>query len=753
MNVWGKQNTAHFKMSLMLLVIVFLLSACNLGSNPDQPPQVERTLTQASSSAELPENQSDASAPEAEVEPEPQPTAQMVSVLRMDGTTEEVPVTISGYKELLEEKISSGEWTEGEGLIQLLKLFTGEISLSDVPQASLVVTPEGTEITRWSRDFITDSSNGAAQIEEIKRQLGKLFPDQETLDRISQPGPLAARQSTAKNAMQAQQATVTACQDLALSGFDETYFDGSPCYVYDEAQFNGHRYRIYYPTDWQMQEDKKLVVDAGLLAMTDSAATFSNLGDFKDVNLIISLLPEPNHPNYEAVQAYTPKQGTCPVTLFPGAGQAGFDYFKQVIAHELFHCFQDWNYTTEPYEQHAWWIEGSAEYFSNVVYPKTDAEWSYIGGFNRDSLTKTLPEMSYGNFIFFQFAANRYGDPAIIDLLRMLGDTGGAADTLASYQAMEITFQDFVVAYMGKGIRDADGRIRQLSDVAVIRKVKVSEEVEEAFSVRALLAARYRIEYEKEKRFLQEPKIDGDGQYSIVKFDLRRDPANWSGLPPEIRSTCKDDVPYLLVVTTTDTSANYELKVVVNEMEKAECDPCLLGVWEVDNDSFEEFILGVMQSSGEAMPSDFVLEIDGHYYTEFNEDGEVLFRRDGLSIGIGADEAMVVTTIIDSQGSGIYTADGEIMKVYQVTDYVNKLEAKLNGVPFSTSQTPGAGTATIFGQSSAIPGVENSNEAQESSGSYVCTEETLTINQDKYGELLFNRVEKIMPTPVPTVGP
>jgi hypothetical protein len=35
----------------------------------------------------------------------------------------------------------------------------------------------------------------------------------------------------------------------------------------------------------------------------------------------------------------------------------------------------------------------------------------------------------------------------------------------------------------------------------------------------------------------------------------------------------------------------------------------------------------------------------------------------------------------------------------------------------------------------------------------VCDENILVIDHPEFGELLYNRVEKIMPTPVPTMSP
>jgi hypothetical protein len=43
---------------------------------------------------------------------------------------------------------------------------------------------------------------------------------------------------------------------------------------------------------------------------------------------------------------------------------------KQILAHELFHIFQDTHYFDSALPpMSSWWVEGSADYFSNVVSP------------------------------------------------------------------------------------------------------------------------------------------------------------------------------------------------------------------------------------------------------------------------------------------------------------------------------------------------------------------------------------------------
>jgi hypothetical protein len=266
--------------------------------------------------------------------------------------------------------------------------------------------------------------------------------------------------------------------------------------------------------------------------------------------------------------------------------------------------------------------------------------------------------------------------------------------------------------------------------------------------------------FKQENRFLQSPKEDGNGKYSTAEFDLRKDLTSWSSLPPEIRTKCNEDILYALVVTTTETSGQFNFIANIEKVEKAECDPCLLGVWQIDNDSFENYILGAMASQGgvEGFPpgSELFMEVEGAYLMEFKENSDLLSRRDNLSVTTGATGYPGFTSVIDSQGTGSYsTRDGKQLDFFDMNDYVNQVQAFMNGVPFSVNLMPGGGTYNVFGQTDTLPaeGYENSNEQASLSVNYVCNDETLTITHPEYGDLLLKRVEKIMPTPVPTLSP
>ena len=87
------------------------------------------------------------------------------------------------------------------------------------------------------------------------------------------------------------------------------------------------------------------------------------------------------------------------------------------------------------------------------------------------------------------------------------------------------------MAYMGPGIKDTNGNPIPLpTNPRVVRVEPVDQEGEETFAVSAFVVARFRLEYEEERRFLQEGSGEGNGRYSLAEFALRQDISSWSDL-------------------------------------------------------------------------------------------------------------------------------------------------------------------------------------------------------------------------------
>lgn len=756
---------------LFILLLLVVLVACGSGTPADptattasespasatKTPAVDEASSADTPTAATPIAASDAPTATPSATPEPVVTPEMVTVAHLDGSeTTMEPLPPVGYLELLQRQVEAGEWTETEGIILLLKMLAGEL---DSEQAGIdtVVSESATDLIRHAHDVAQDPDTSAEEAAEIERLLNSLTPSQEALDLYSVPESELQNTDTESRRWQRLsrlQAQDDPCEDLVASGFPTDDVEGFPCFVYRETELNGFQYRVYYPRSWMSDGGKLALVDTAMAGLTESAGVFYELAITEDVNVVFSLRPYGDD-NRWAHQAYFPPGEACPITLFPSANDRGDDSFKQIIAHEVFHCVQDWNFTTYPYKEHKWWMEGSAEYFSNVVYPTVNLEHRALGNFDYDSRTQSLMEMSYQNFIFFQYLANEIGDAALIALLETVsaaGDTGAQARVLANQGDMAGMFMDFAVSFMSEGIPDTGGGVIVIAHPGATRIEPVGDEEVKEFEVRPFVVARFGVSYEKEKRFLQEGIPGEGGRHSMVDNLLRRDKSAWSGVPPEVRSSCGDHSIYALVVTTVDN--NYTFKIDVNTVEEAECDPCVLGTWEVDHQSFNEFITRVLAMSG--APTDISYSIQatgGRDLVQFMEDGRMATRRDAFQLTITSAEGPPIVYTVDSAGGGAYSADGEAFTFRDVVETTTRSTTTIGGFPMSVELNQQTANVTVFGHTSTVATDLPDTTSSSGLGTYVCTDDTLTLDMEVYGEIMFNRVDEILPTPVPTPAP
>ena len=87
-----------------------------------------------------------------------------------------------------------------------------------------------------------------------------------------------------------------------------------------------------------------------------------------------------------------------------------------------------------------------------------------------------------------------------------------------------------------------------------------------------------------------------------------------------------------------------------------------------------------------------------------------------------------------------------------MSETVNQLQATIGEI--SVSQTQDAGAYSLLGNTVAGPGFGDLEDRPAgATGSYGCTEETLTVTVPEIGEVTYNRVDDILPTPVPTASP
>ncbi|MBN2043817.1 MAG: hypothetical protein JW757_02255 [Anaerolineales bacterium] len=661
------------------------------------------------------------------------------------------------YEEILEIGVETGYWTKEQGFITLLKYFLGEISEGQIPGTESLVERTATGVIRELQDFIQNTDLNPETRAELETLLRRILPPQDILEQTAERKGSSRPNTQGSSSPLANQQSQASCQEISILGYDEDDLSRmAGCYYYEEQTFQSSIFRIYYPFWWFGDGPYRTIIDTTFDALIESATQYANYNSLVigDLNLIF---PIENSGNTFGAQAYFDLESSaCPLTMYPLAyEQLGEADYKQVVAHEMFHCIQDYSFpNTAPYSTHSWWLEGGADYFSNLVYPQTNLEWEFLDSFNQKSANQSIFDLDYENFVFFQFMGNKYSVQSLVDILQNVSAAGsqpGQQSVLSNVPEMETNFNLFVVEFLSSGVMDSGGGAITVGNPTMTDQKKIDKQGEFPFDTSPFVATRYKVEYEKEKRFLQDPVPGDGGSFSAAEFSGYQNIDNWSDLPPEVRSYCKEPLPYIFAVTTTG-SGNYEFNANVTLAQTAVCDPCLLGVWAVDNDSFEEYILRIAEDAGPIEGGgELTLEVNGFNYLEFKDDARLITRRVDFAITTGVSSYdTTFTTVIDSQGSGTYSSDGEKIQVFKLADFVNSIYATVDGYPIAVSQTPSTGTYSFFGTTASGPGLNQDSAPENAGGAYVCDKETLTVTQPEYGPILFNRVDKIIPTPVPT---
>ncbi len=524
---------------------------------------------------------------------------------------------VSGLNANLNLRIQAGEWTLEEGLVQSLQLLVGETTDNDInPDGRPITSYEGFGIINRAAAYIQDGSDAATKT-ELQRLLNLIFPVQAALDRVSVPASPAGSNNKPHLASLRQQDV--ACETLWAAGFD----DAAPatCLEYRSATINGNEYRLYTPAAWPTGDPRRALADPIMQAVQDSVTTFSAYGPLPPATLVFTLLPD-SVPAADAAAWMAGSGAACQIALFPAITESSVEVIQQTVAHEMFHCFQyqrNWAQVAN-YEAGAWWIEGTAEYFGNVVYPTVNAESQFWPGFDHGSIRSPLLDMDYENVVFFQYLANQTGNEGVLSLIDNMPTSGGRGAQLSAfsgYSGIEDLFHAFAQAYMDRDIADTSGAAIAVNPGADrIREFAASHT--ETVSTQPFLVARAFFMFpEGTHHTLTEDDIDGI-HTAAESFDSS---GAWGTLPSEVAAGCGDRIYVYIATVTSNSTSNPEPKVTsdVEDRENA-CDPCLVGSWQVDVDSHVQASLAIANAEGIQLQS-----VSGAITALFTEAGQLSF--------------------------------------------------------------------------------------------------------------------------------
>jgi hypothetical protein len=740
----------NLKINFVVITLIVLGAAC--GTNNDTPNNTSFGSTGDADSTLTPTATATLSSP----------TNTPVAV-EESGNADELPPL--SYEEMLDAGIESGEWTKEEGLLIFLKYFVGEISDQEIAGADEVTIKSGSGIVALAEEMLAQPDTDSQTRSEIEHLLRIIFPPQDVLDAISRPEDKAGANSSIKLAALVNPSPLTQseedCINLVTGGYDPAEIEGQICLFYRERVVTTNTsVRVYFPIWTEDSEEIFATINTLLNTLEESAITYNRYNGLTLKDFSLLYFPDElfNITTFTKIENYS---DSCIMTsnLTPNISELN----QQVIAQEMFNCVLKWSFG---YAFH-WWGYGSSLYFSNVVFPQGDLEWNVIQYFDVKSVDLSIARMRFENFVFFQFLGNVYGPQTVVDILESIKNE--SFDWISYIvPGKPGDFTRFVVNYLSEGIADENTGAAFISPSPprVSDTIKIDEMgVVTIHTTGDLVAYRYFVDYAKEKRFLQTDQGGSAYKISAVELDQHQNLSAWSGLPPEIRSSCKEEARYIFVppVAWEDDDTSIE----VTKVEKAVCDPCLLGAWKIDNLSFSQYMEGIFEENV-PQTENFQALIAGDYFFQFDTEGNFQAKREDLSVYYAIGDIAIQppldpeapgpqptqmfnvpvggTVVINSNGIGKYSADGEIMKV---TQFVDVLEDAKSGVIVTNGEGNFFG---IMGQvdSTFAPDDVNKNE----SAHYTCEGDVLTISMPYYDfDLVLNRVEKILPTPIPTPSP
>jgi hypothetical protein len=560
--------------------------------------------------------------------------------------------------ELYQTRLAAGDWTEGQGLVNLLGLYTGSATEQEAIGNHAVSEFELTGLMRMADQYLVANPSGDLH-DEIQKQVDLLVAPIDQLQRFSRPGNQAGEGTHDANLiLPSQSETPTGdqaqCQSLWAEGFRST----TPviCFEYSERNVSGTDIWLYYPSWWPDDEPKR----AYLISILEGAATavsdYNAYGPnpLPPVSMVVTELPG-YHPGttvrdntlMAVARSFEFPAMDCYVGLFPYLFTFTQLQTEQAVAHEMFHCYEYKNLPEQvsgPASSATdWWVEGAAEYFSNVVYPGVNLEHQWLNQLPlimRDQ--RSLFTWSYKSNIFFQYLENRpeLGRNGILQLLRSMPVSGNQTEqtvALATFPNMDHIFHDFALAIADQSIMDTNGSsIRFEVPTQVLTSFGSEATPGSSFYAPRFVVEIWPITFARGLDFSLTLTINtGPGLNDTRSVST---PGAWSALPGTLSTSCLEGSYYLVMTQTSVPEPNqYDVLLRADSRPAAnECDTCLVGTWRMDLPSYLTHLNALISR---AAPDLVYTDIDGTVLAEFTPEMSVTQTIDNLSVSAQMDVA------------------------------------------------------------------------------------------------------------------
>jgi hypothetical protein len=560
-------------------------------------------------------------------------------------------------------KVDDGEWTLEEGLVQTLEAMAGERDAMSILRHPDLLHYEGTGILKMAYEYLDDGPDAEAQA-EITRLLSKVVYSVEPLEamaglELQAPAPIpdglapfvrkgSVEDCTAFFAGYEIPPGIGNCLEVRSSTLLDEFYPGAfrvfgPALPFPDAGWSSHHF------------------DLAIQALEDTVQTYDAIAGVPSVYLVLSATG--NSPF--AATAHPENNRPCGVALYTSMQANSDGDFKQIVAHEIAHCFQQALFAEQnevDYVNVRWREEGLAEYLSNVVYPANNLEWGSdrrraLEVLAKFELSTTVLGRAYTNFLFFQHLGNQIGDTGIVNLVKGFPTdpaTGlfqqGLA--LAGYPGMAGIYHDFAKRMSDKEVVDTSGQRIPYELTEINRPTaQISDPLFIMQDFTHFSVSRYLVAVQEGKA----ADVFFTPNGAVLEASRPTGGDDWGEIPSEMPGTeCIPEV--IVVVTTIESGTGYELEAPVPEDTEAACG--IVGTWVVD--------LGSIKFDPGFSKLDYVM---GDIRITFNSDGTADLVYSGYEYRFSRVTELyqeILELLVVRTEEYTYTTDATGMTTYQV---------------------------------------------------------------------------------------
>ncbi len=486
----------------------------------------------------------------------------------------------------------------------------------------------------------------------------------------------------------------------------------SECTLVDTKTFGNVSIRTYQDTQMPAASAKifrAAIAEAGVKSM----AAFSKLKpgiEYHAVEFIISPKVEIGGLAGVPKAMGVSNSDTCVISVngdvntlkMEGSGKASDfpalfgETFKNTIAHEIGHCFQDWNYPDQTKVSSAsWWREGTVMYLAGTLYPfATPNQTKMVNEFDKLSATTPLTKLQYQNYVFFSWLGQKRGAKAMFEFMAAMPKADGEMEqrkALLAYMPAE-ELQQFAYDYVDGKIKGPKMDVIGKPDLGQMQSI--SGTVQKKFTGKAFTIMRGQFTIK-------------DGDYDVTTTSSAKPaPAYsrtafvWSEMDKHVETSCSSPPVYQYAAFVTgnkDVTDTMKTKLLKSNKECKACtdlgqrDKCLIGRWIMDDESLASFLHIALDKT--ASPT-----VSGDAIFEFLDNGQMKITMKELKI-VATNAESKSTVIGNGIQTGTWSSNPGVFRSCPVTNTVmlDTTVQILKPIKFSTHvKIPGQAETTDF---------------------------------------------------------